>query len=145
MLFVFKTNPTSTFTYADEQLLKDIEGVFESCAEGLTRCVKATRALSVVEQTELLTPLLTFWDGICMLFRGRPKPGGLVTLLFRTLALFDSEGRQSAGLAASQRSGPMQTAARMWGGLKKTHMKPLFETADLYSANDDRALKKQRV
>jgi len=53
----------------DEQLYKDIEGVLEqSCDMFRWRHPQAKQPIT---QTDQLTSLLEFWDGICHLYTGK--------------------------------------------------------------------------
>lgn len=102
---------------------------------------------------------------MCLLFSGKAKPAGWVSLLLKVAKLFDPAARDAAAstppplptvpsgvepgsVAAGGRqsawgSEPMRKAAGLWGGLKASTLRPLFESADM-AEGEGRATKRPR-
>ena len=130
---------------ADDQLYKDVgEGTLEACADALAAYSKRRLGGKAIDDSLLLGPVLTLFDGICLLFAGKPKPTAWVAIVLRCGKLFTPEARLAAAEAATARSEPMQRARPLWGALKPAVLRPLFESADV-AGGVERGSKRQRV
>lgn len=130
------------FMSTDEQLYKDIEGVLEqSCDMFKWRHQQAKQPIT---QTDQLTNLLEFWDGICHLYTGKAKPSHWVGHLLRTLKLFTSEARIHAAGTARISSAVMTNVSSLLAELKAPRIKGLFETADIADANGNSSKRQKR-
>jgi menin len=133
------------FHVADEQLFKDVgEGTLESLVDGLTLHSKLLLGGQPIDDATLLAMLLAFWDGICVLFAGRPKPGAWVALVLRAARLFTPEARALAAVISTARSMPMKQARLLWRALKPAVLRPLFESADVEEGGERGGGKRQR-
>ena len=83
----------------DEQLYKDVEGVFESVCEALAALHKAGSS-AVFGNPTLLAPLLELWDSICVCWQNKPKPGTWINCLLKTVKLFSPGCRKEAAASA---------------------------------------------
>ena len=90
----------------DEQLYKDVEGVFESVCEALATLHKMG-SQTVFEKPIALKSLLELWDSICACWQNKPKPGTWINCLLKTVKLFPPESRKEAATAAEV-TGPAQ-------------------------------------
>jgi hypothetical protein len=136
------------FHPADDQLYKDVgEGVLESLTDGLHAYAKAhaLQGAPLLEDASLLAPLLTLWDGVCVLFTGRAKPAAWLGLVLRAARLFSPAARGAAAAAATARAEPMRAARPLWAALKPAALRPLFEAADVGGGGEGRAGKRQRA
>lgn len=126
----------------DEELYKDVgEGTLEYLCDGLRDLVGSD---APTDDSSLLTPLLTYWDGVCVLFSGRSKPVAWMTMVLKAAKLFTPKARASSAKAALSRGMPMKKAQRLWEALKPSVIRPLFEAPDVDSEGE-RASKRVRV
>lgn len=117
------------YTTTDEQLYKDLEGVLEQACDMLAWQRQIKKGL--ISDAKHLTPLLEYWDGICCLFAGRTKPAHWVTRLLKAARLFSVDARTQAAKQAVVISEVMLKAQTLWGDMKGTKLKSLFEVADI--------------
>ena len=130
------------FMSTDEQLYKDLEGVLEqSCDMFRWRHQQSKQPIT---QTDQLTSLLEFWDGICHLYTSKAKASHWVGHLLKTLKLFTAEARKDAASAAEISSAVMTNANPLWAELKAPRIKALFETADVADANGNSSKRQKR-
>lgn len=107
--------------------------MLEYCVEGLTILQKEYRDGQPLDDPSLLEPLLTLWDGVCVLFAARSKPPAWIRLVLKGAKLFTPDARDAAAsvAGAQRRSLPMQKARNLWRDLKPVSLTPLFEAADV--------------
>lgn len=86
------------FGKVDEQLHKDLEGVFEMACEIVKYL--AQRAPEQGLPGEVLVPVLELWDGVCWYWSGRSKPGSWLSALLKTARLFSAAARSEAASTA---------------------------------------------
>ena len=124
--------PAPLLPLPDEELYKDVEGGLEYAAGALAALAKQRGGVPL-DDPALLAPLLLFWDGTCLLFAGRAKPSGWVAQMLKAAKAFTPQARAAAAASVADdvASGPMRSAALLWGPLKPVAIKPLFETADV--------------
>lgn len=125
----------------DEQLYKDIEGVLEQSCDMFKWQHQHSKQL--ISQTQQLTCLLEFWDGVCHMYTGKAKPSHWIAILLKVLKWFTVEARGSAASIAETSSDVMSRAQELWAELKAPRIRAAFETADVENSNGV-ASKRQR-
>lgn len=134
------------FRTDDEELCKDLyDGVLEYCQEGLEWYYKLYGNDGLINDASLLSPVLTFWDGVCVYYAERAKPDKWVTVVLKIAKLFSEEARGQAAEAAEVRSSAMQRARHLWGPLNPKVLKGVFAAADVEVGEDGRAGKRARA
>jgi hypothetical protein len=146
----YKYNPKH-----DEELFKDLgEGTLEHCCDGVRLVWKALsskkaaqepRSTADQDDAALLIPLLTYWDGICLLFAEHAKPGAWVNMVLKAVHMFTPEAREKAALEAQARSSAMQAARPLWRALNLSTMKGVFTCAEVVEGGRKRVAKKPRT
>ena len=125
----------------DEQLYKDIEGVLEQSCDMFKR--QHQQAKQLIGQSEQLSCMLEYWDGICHMYTGKAKPSHWIAQLLKALKFFTCEARASAASNAATSSDVMSRAQELWADLKAPRIRAVFETADVEISNGV-ASKRQR-
>lgn len=120
--------------------------MLEYCVEGLTILHKEYRDGQPLDDPSLLEPLLTLWDGMCVLFAARLKPTAWIRMVLKGAKVFTPDARDAAASAsgAQRRSLSMQKAVNLWRELKPVALTPLFEGADV-GEGQQRNSKRHRV
>lgn len=131
------------FVVADEELYKDIGEIIDFCVDGLVIYSKEYCSGRPLEDSTLLTPLFTLWDGVCLLFSHKSKPNAWTKSIMKAAKLFTPEARVAAAEGAGARSSAMQAARPMWRDMKPGPLAAVFEAADVGNG-EERASKRGR-
>lgn len=101
------------YNTVDEQLYKDVEGVFEAVCEALAALHKQG-CTSMSEKHIIFKELLELWDSICVCWQSKPKPGSWITCLLKTAKLFSPQCRHEAALSAQASYAAQQFQDESW-------------------------------